>query len=65
MPFLDGVEAKIIHKEFPEIKIIALTSYDSNSLLYDRYVGASSYILKCYATELIKTITEVATKGFF
>jgi hypothetical protein len=31
MPFLDGVEAtKIIHKEFPEIKI-ALTSYDSNS----------------------------------
>jgi DNA-binding NarL/FixJ family response regulator len=31
MPFLDGVEAtKIIHKEFPEIKIIALTSYDSN-----------------------------------
>jgi DNA-binding NarL/FixJ family response regulator len=68
MPFLDGVEAtKIIHKEFPEIKIIALTSYDSNSFVANMIdMGASSYIVKnATPQELIKTITEVARKGFF
>ena len=34
MPVLNGVEAtKIIRKSFPEIKIIALTSYDSKSFI--------------------------------
>jgi DNA-binding NarL/FixJ family response regulator len=34
---INGVEAtKIIRKEFPELKIIALTSYDSKSFVqYD------------------------------
>lgn len=68
MPFLDGVEAtKIIHKEFPDIKIIALTSYDSNSFVANMIdMGASSYIVKSATPqELIKTITEVAYKGFY
>lgn len=68
MPFLDGVEAtKILHKEFPEIKIIALTSYDSNLFVANMIdMGASSYIVKnATPQELVKTITEVATKGFF
>lgn len=68
MPLLDGVEAtKIIHKEFPEIKIIALTSYDSNSFVANMIdMGASSYIVKnATPEELIKTITEVALKGFY
>jgi DNA-binding NarL/FixJ family response regulator len=68
MPLLDGVEAtKIIHKEFPEIKIIALTSYDSNSFVANMIdMGASSYIVKnATPEELIKTITEVARKGFY
>ena len=34
MPVINGVEAtKIIRKEFPEIKIIALSSYDSKSFV--------------------------------
>ena len=34
MPVINGVEAtKIIRKDFPEIKIIALTSYDSKSFV--------------------------------
>lgn len=68
MPLLDGAEAtKIIHKEFPEIKIIALTSYDSNSFVANMIdMGASSYIVKnATPEELIKTITEVARKGFY
>src|SRR6187402_1267740 len=34
MPVLNGIEAtKIIRRDFPEIKIIALTSYDSKSFI--------------------------------
>jgi CheY-like chemotaxis protein len=33
MPLLNGVEAtKLIHKDFPAIRIIALTSYNTKSL---------------------------------
>jgi DNA-binding NarL/FixJ family response regulator len=68
MPFLDGVEAtKIIHKEFPDIKIIALTSYDSNSFVANMIdMGASSYVIKnATPQELIKTIEEVANNGYY
>lgn len=68
MPFLDGVEAtKIIHKEFPDIKIIALTSYDSNSFVANMIdMGASSYVIKSATPqELIKTIKEVASNGYY
>jgi DNA-binding NarL/FixJ family response regulator len=45
MPLLNGVEAtKIIHKDFPQIKIIALTSYDSKSFVANMIdIGAVSY----------------------
>nr|WP_315173968.1 response regulator transcription factor [uncultured Flavobacterium sp.] len=68
MPIINGVEAtKIIHKEFPSIKIIALTSYDSKSFVANMIdVGAVSYLLKnASPTELINTINEVAHKGFY
>jgi DNA-binding NarL/FixJ family response regulator len=68
MPLLDGVEVtKIIHKDFPSIKVIALTSYDSNCFVANMIdIGAVSYILKnATPNELIKTITEVAVNGFY
>mgnify|MGYP003517183596 FL=1 len=68
MPIINGVEAtKIIHKEFPEIKIIALTSYHSKAFIAKMIdVGASSYLLKnASPEELIATINEVACKGFY
>lgn len=68
MPVLNGVEAtKIIRKEFPHIKIIALTSYDSKSFVANMIdVGAVSYLLKnAEPQDLIYTINEVAEKGFY
>jgi DNA-binding NarL/FixJ family response regulator len=68
MPVINGVEAtKIIHKDFPEIKIIALTSYDSRSFVANMiHVGAVSYLIKnSTPQELLKAINEVASKGFY
>ena len=68
MPNLNGVEAtKIIQKEYPDIKIIALTSYDSKSFVNNMIqVGAASYLIKnATPTEMIFTINEVAKNGFY
>jgi DNA-binding NarL/FixJ family response regulator len=68
MPFLNGIEAtKIIRKDFSDIKIIALTSYDSNSFIANMIdVGAVSYLVKnATPQELFATINEVAEKGFY
>lgn len=68
MPLLNGIEAtKIINKDFSEIKIIALTSYDSKSFIINMLeVGAVSYLVKnTTPQELFTTINEVATKGLY
>jgi len=68
MPLLNGIEAtKIIHRDFPSIKIIALTSYDSKAFIANMIdVGAVSYLIKnSTPQELLTTINEVATKGFY
>lgn len=68
MPLLNGVEAtKIIHKEFPIVKIIALTSYNTKSFIANMInVGAASYLVKNASPKvMIETINEVAKKGFY
>ncbi len=68
MPLLNGVEAtKIIRNDFPEIKIIALTSYNTDTFIANMiHVGASSYLVKnATPNEMIETINEVARKGFY
>ncbi|WP_281232169.1 response regulator transcription factor [Flavobacterium gelatinilyticum] len=68
MPVLNGVEAtKIIRKSFPDIKIIALTSYDSKSFIANMIqVGAVAYLIKnTTPKDLITTINEVNKKGFY
>lgn len=68
MPILNGVETtKIIRKFFPEIKIIALTSYDTRAFVINMIqVGAVAYIIKnTTPKDLINTIKEVACKGFY
>ncbi|PXY38688.1 DNA-binding response regulator [Flavobacterium cheongpyeongense] len=68
MPVLNGVEAtKVIRKFFPDIKIIALTSYDTKSFVTNMIqVGAVAYLVKnTTPKDLINTINEVAQKGFF
>jgi len=67
MPVLNGVETtKIIHKEFPDIKIIALTGFSGKSFIINMIdVGASSYLTKNTSPkEVVKTIKEVHQKGF-
>ncbi len=68
MPMLNGVEAtKIIKKEFSEIKIVALTSYNTKSFIANMIqVGAVSYLVKTATPkEVIETLEEVHEKGFF
>ncbi|SHI98119.1 response regulator transcription factor [Flavobacterium terrae] len=68
MPLLNGVEAtRIIMEEFPEVKIIALTSYDSKSFIANMInIGAASYLVKnTTPLVMIKTINEVYQKGVY
>ena len=68
MPQLNGVETtKIIQNEFPHIKIIAWSSYETSSFIANMiHVGASSYLVKnSTPEEMIFTINEVYDKGFY
>lgn len=68
MPELNGVEAsKIINDEFADIKIIALTSYDSKLFIANMInVGAAAYLVKNTSPDvLLFTIREVANKGYY
>jgi len=68
MPNLNGVETtKTIRKDFPEIKLIALTSYHTPLFIANMIQeGAASYLIKnAHPDEMIKTINEVAEKGFY
>lgn len=67
MPALNGVEAtKLLKRDFPEIKIIALTSYYSKPFISNMIqVGAVAYLAKnATPTAVISTINEVVDKGF-
>lgn len=68
MPGLNGVETtKLIRKEFPDIKIIALTSYFSKPFIINMIsIGAVAYLAKNSTPKLmLTTIKEVAEKGFY
>jgi DNA-binding NarL/FixJ family response regulator len=68
MPTLNGVETtKLITTQFPEISIIALSSYVTSHFVSNMIrVGASSYIPKnASPQEMILTIKKVAETGFY
>lgn len=68
MPCLNGVETtKILNRNFPNIRIIALTSYNTKPFIANMIqVGAVSYIVKnASPDEMIHTIRQVAEKGFY
>jgi DNA-binding NarL/FixJ family response regulator len=67
MPGLDGVQAtKAIHAEFPEIKIIVLTSFDDDEYIHDALEnGAVAYILKDIpVNELLSSVRAVIDGAF-
>jgi DNA-binding NarL/FixJ family response regulator len=68
MPMLNGVEAtKIIRRTYPSIKVIALTSYNTQIFIANMIQeGAASYLVKnAHPNEMLKTITEVAERGYY
>jgi DNA-binding NarL/FixJ family response regulator len=68
MPILNGVEtAKILRKKYPDLKIIALTSYFSKPFIVNMIaIGAVAYLAKnATPAEMIHTVNEVAAKGFY
>ena len=67
MPVLNGVETiKILNSSYPELKVIALSSYDTKSFIINMInEGVSSYIIKnSTPKEMIETINKVQKKGF-
>jgi DNA-binding NarL/FixJ family response regulator len=67
MPELNGVEAtRIIHEKYPEIGIIALTTYNTKPFILNMIdVGASAYLVKNSAPDKVNhTIKQVFFNGF-
>ncbi len=68
MPELNGVEAtKTIHKAYPEISIIALTTYNTKPFIRNMiHVGASGYLVKnSPPSKVLHTIKQVYYNGFY
>jgi DNA-binding NarL/FixJ family response regulator len=68
MPLLNGVEAtKQIATQYPDIKIIALSSYITSTFISNMLqVGAASYIPKnASPEEMITTINNVVETGYY
>lgn len=68
MPELNGVEAtKLVASEFPQVSIIALTTYNTKPFIRNMIdVGASAYLVKNSPTEnVIQTIKQVHFNGFY
>lgn len=61
MPGTNGIEAtRVIKREFPAIKVIALTIYEDEEVVEMVRAGVSAYVLKDVAgSELIDTIYKV------
>ncbi|MCW5520590.1 response regulator transcription factor [Aureitalea sp. L0-47] len=67
MPLLNGVETtKVIHQQYPEIGVIALTTYNSKPFIRNMIdVGASAYLVKnSPPNKVIHTIKQVFYNGF-
>lgn len=65
MPVMDGVAAtEAIHKRWPEIKIIALTSFKEKNLVEGALkAGASGYLLKNISAEELVTAIRTVCAG--
>src|SRR5690606_22433488 len=68
MPLLNGVDCtKIVTEGYPDIKVIALTSYNTKLFIANMiHTGAASYLVKNTTPKnLLTTIREVAAKGYY
>jgi DNA-binding NarL/FixJ family response regulator len=68
MPVMDGVQAtRVIHAQYPEIKIMILTTFDDDQYVLDALsYGAFGYVLKnIKPEELVMSIQSVHAGNFF
>ena len=66
LPGMSGIEGTaIMHKQFPEVPILALTVYDNDHHVFDALcAGATGYLLKNTApARLLESIKEAAEGG--
>jgi DNA-binding NarL/FixJ family response regulator len=68
VPRMDGPQtAKEIHRLYPEIKIVALTSMDDDASIINMIrAGCTAYFLKdIHVDELDRALMEISSKGFY
>ncbi|TAJ52347.1 MAG: response regulator transcription factor [Chitinophagaceae bacterium] len=68
MPVMNGIEAtKVISRDYPSIKICALSMNDNDAVIIDIIkAGACAYFLKeMHPDELEQAIKEIYEKGFY
>lgn len=66
MPELNGVEVtKMIHRDFPKVKVIVLTTFNDDEYIYDALKnGASGYMLKDTSpSEIARAVRTVYNGG--
>jgi len=66
MPELNGVEVtKMIHRDFPKVKVIVLTTFNDDEYIYDALKnGASGYLLKDTSpSEIARAVRTVYNGG--
>jgi DNA-binding NarL/FixJ family response regulator len=65
MPRMDGVEAtKLIHRSFPNIKIVMLTTFDDDEYVHSAVqYGAAGYLLKNMTPENLVASLQAVMRG--
>ena len=65
LPYMTGIEAtKIIHRKYPDIKIIILTSHDNdNEVLSSLASGANAYALKDIDIKKLYNLIQTVNEG--
>ncbi|HEY9087036.1 MAG TPA: response regulator transcription factor [Anaerolineaceae bacterium] len=65
MPVLDGVSAtRRLHQLFPECRVIVLTTFDDDELVFDGLrAGAAGYLLKDVSSEKLFEAIRTAARG--
>jgi len=65
MPVLDGVAAtRRLHQELPNVRVIVLTTFDDDEMVFDGLrAGAVGYLLKYAPSEKLAEAIRVAARG--
>ena len=65
LPYMTGIEAtKLIHRKYPDIKIIILTSHENdNEVLSSLASGANAYALKDIETKKLYNLVRTVNEG--